>query len=421
MGSVRSGRKTAQQGPWLTVTSPALAATPDSGLVHKARGGDRDAFAQLYRRHHDDVALVCRRRMRQEHLVADMVQETFRRLFASLETLQHPEKVGHWLKVAAKRACIDHAKRASVRHEVQLADETADRIADPAVDIAGECEARQVVELILQHVPPGEALLLRERYLEDRSHAEIAVRHGSTPGSIGVRMHRARARAAEFVDAHGLRVLLPLPLAIWVRRVSERLPQPQAPVTMLLAPLLVASLGGTAWTHATSVASSGDGGPLVIIAEPRPVPPQRMTVQRSDPASPAPRDVGAQDPSLMLPTTASSTDPVAVSSPLARVEPTVAPVAAPPATHAAESAPPPVADFDPVPVPGTDRQMAPTPPPGEEPEYEVGVDAGTDVEGVPVEAHAATYDDPEVEPAYEAACTAAEATVVVVYCDRGSG
>jgi DNA-directed RNA polymerase specialized sigma24 family protein len=68
-----------------------------------------------------------------------------------------------------------------------------------------EPDSYQVVTLTFDHLEqnwPGLGRLLEERVFGDLTNAELAALHGESEGTIRVRLHRARQRAAEFLRAH---------------------------------------------------------------------------------------------------------------------------------------------------------------------------------------------------------------------------
>jgi RNA polymerase sigma-70 factor (ECF subfamily) len=66
-------------------------------LIRRARSGDRPAFAELYRRHREDVARLVFRMIGRPSEVEDVVQEVFLQVHRSLGDFRGQAKFSTWL------------------------------------------------------------------------------------------------------------------------------------------------------------------------------------------------------------------------------------------------------------------------------------------------------------------------------------
>ena len=159
--------------------SAPLHAAAGSSLVRAAREGDRDAFAELYRRyarmvHGIVLALVPRRD------VDDLVQDVFLRALHELRKLRDPAAFGAWLARIARRRAGDYHRRAKDALELP----------EGLAAVAGaEAEARAVLAVI-QGLPETYRETLVLRLVEGMTGPEIAERTGLTHGSVRVNLHR---------------------------------------------------------------------------------------------------------------------------------------------------------------------------------------------------------------------------------------
>lgn len=83
----------------------------DSALVELARGGDRDAFAQIYDRYADRLHDYCNSMLRNRHDAADATQDTFVAAVQRMGQLRDPSKLRAWLYAIARNECIRRSKR----------------------------------------------------------------------------------------------------------------------------------------------------------------------------------------------------------------------------------------------------------------------------------------------------------------------
>jgi RNA polymerase sigma-70 factor (ECF subfamily) len=168
----------------------------DAGLAARARAGDRDAFAELYRRFAGTVHGVLLAAVPRDE-ARDLVQEVFLLALRAIERLEDPERVGPWLCTIARNRAKDAHKSRVPRTEWS---EELEPIATALDDSGDEEEARRVLAAI-RSLPEcyREPLLLR--LVEGSTGPEIAERTGLTHGSVRINLHRGmkllRARLSE--------------------------------------------------------------------------------------------------------------------------------------------------------------------------------------------------------------------------------
>lgn len=85
--------------------------TTDGELVVRARSGDRDAFADLYRRHFDGVYDFVVRMTRNRAEAADLTQDTFVLAIERLHQLRKPDSFRNWVLSIARRQTLNRLER----------------------------------------------------------------------------------------------------------------------------------------------------------------------------------------------------------------------------------------------------------------------------------------------------------------------
>jgi RNA polymerase sigma factor (sigma-70 family) len=92
----------------------------DTALMLRFQAGDQAAFAELYRRHYDAVAKVCRRILNGRAPPADLAHDTFVTACERRDQWR-PQGNAHcvraWFTTIATRKCLDLVRRASTRRE----------------------------------------------------------------------------------------------------------------------------------------------------------------------------------------------------------------------------------------------------------------------------------------------------------------
>lgn len=158
-------------------------------LLELARGGDRDAFAQLYDRHHRDLLAFCRHMLGVREDAEDVVQHAFAQAWSALSQRPELRELRPWLFVIARHRCID-VLRARSKHPESAFGEPA---TDGLTDVVGRrAELRELLG-DLGRLPERQraALLLAE--LGGLSHAQIAEAIDARADQVKALVYQARS------------------------------------------------------------------------------------------------------------------------------------------------------------------------------------------------------------------------------------
>jgi RNA polymerase sigma-70 factor (ECF subfamily) len=179
---------------------PTGALTLEGQQLVAARHQDPAAFEAIVRRHQVAIFNFCLHMLGQTDDAADVVQETFVRLFTHLARLDEREPIAPWLFRVARNRCIDVIRR---RRTVPLAthDESNESslVVDPADDdplpeeLAERADLQRVLARAISQLPPAYAEVVALRYTGDLSFAEIGAVLDCDEGAARVRFHRAKA------------------------------------------------------------------------------------------------------------------------------------------------------------------------------------------------------------------------------------
>ena len=99
-------------------------ATSDEQIVERALTGDADAFGEIVRRWERRIFALTYGMLGREEDARDATQETFMAAFRNLRGFRGEAKVSSWLHRIAVNQCITRQRRAKVRNEAALDDET---------------------------------------------------------------------------------------------------------------------------------------------------------------------------------------------------------------------------------------------------------------------------------------------------------
>jgi RNA polymerase sigma-70 factor (ECF subfamily) len=180
--------------------TPADPATPYDGVDDKALlarhvAGDREAFAELVRRHQDRLWRVALRTLGSPDDAADAVQDALLSAYRAAAGFRGDSAVTTWLHRIVVNACLDQARRRQSRPTSPLEGSAA---ADhPADDLLGSRETAAEVLAALRRLPTEQAAAIVLVDVEGYPVAEVAEILEIPVGTVKSRCARGRARLAE--------------------------------------------------------------------------------------------------------------------------------------------------------------------------------------------------------------------------------
>ena len=188
-------RKTALNAFW-RLTKPARTdQLSEERLVEAAKGGSREAFDVLLRRHESRLRGFLISRVGREHL-EDVLQETRVACWLNLPRYSGAARFQAWLFGIAYHKCADHFRgRRGISEELPL-DETTEQRPDPtnAYDVA---DTRMIVRAFLKTLPDAQREVMELYYYGGLTLVEIGTLLGRSPNTVKAQFYRAHSRAAE--------------------------------------------------------------------------------------------------------------------------------------------------------------------------------------------------------------------------------
>ena len=165
----------------------------DVALLRAHVAGDRQAFAELLRRHRDRLWAVALRTLGDREDAADALQEALLAAHRAAHTFRAESAVTTWLHRIVVNACLDRARRRQVRPVVALADDDSRR--EPAIHDPDSDTVLDVWSALAQ-LPAEQRVPLVLLEMQGYSVAEIATMLSIAEGTVKSRCARGRARLA---------------------------------------------------------------------------------------------------------------------------------------------------------------------------------------------------------------------------------
>ncbi len=168
-----------------------IRADRDDGTLLRAHlAGDRDAFAELVRRHRDRLWAVALRTIGDREDAADALQEALISAYRSAHQFRGDAAVTTWLHRIVVNACLDRIRRRAARPTVPL----VDALPAPAAPVDSDTVLDVRAALAQLPVEQRAALVLVD--VQGYSVAEAAGILGVADGTVKSRCARGRARLA---------------------------------------------------------------------------------------------------------------------------------------------------------------------------------------------------------------------------------
>lgn len=158
--------------------------------------GERDALAELVRRHQQRVIALAFRFLGRWDAAEDVCQDTFLRVFRGAEAYRPDARFTTWLYRIVANQCWDHRRKAA-REPVQDAPMPAPTAGADAYVAMQRQEKQEAVRRAVANLPDRQRLALVMHRYEGMTHAEIAGATGWSVGAVESCIVRAYARLRE--------------------------------------------------------------------------------------------------------------------------------------------------------------------------------------------------------------------------------
>ncbi|MEX2216967.1 MAG: RNA polymerase sigma factor [Phycisphaeraceae bacterium] len=173
----------------------------DAELAARVKRGDRDAFSQLYSRHHMVVYGYFRARVLDPHIAEDLSQEAFLRVFGAIARFNTELRFQSWLMGICRNVLREQVRHIMRRREsgwTELCMELEDMVSgDGLYD-----DVLHLVPACMAKLSEPSAQSLHWHYMGGMKVEKIAKRLGRTLGAVKVLMVRARQALKRCIATH---------------------------------------------------------------------------------------------------------------------------------------------------------------------------------------------------------------------------
>ncbi len=183
----------------------------DRDLVDRAKGGDSAAFGQLVRRHQSRIQRLAIHLLRNRSEAEDVTQETFIRAYRAIERFDGRSEPYTWLYRIAVNLSLNtlrsrKSSRTSEADDPRMAGVVENASGPQSQDPGGQASRKEAYFVLCQGID-GLSETLRATLIlvciDGRSHEEAAQILGAPEGTIAWRVHEARRKLREYLEARG--------------------------------------------------------------------------------------------------------------------------------------------------------------------------------------------------------------------------
>jgi len=156
-----------------------------------AANGNTQAFETLLAAYQDKVFRLCYSMLGDGAQAEDAAQESFLRIWKSMERYRGDAAIGTWIFLITRNVCLTAISKRGTRRSAPI--EEAERVTPPAPD-----RERDVAHLVAQ-LPENYRQVIMLFYMEDKSYEEVARMLDLPMGTVKTYLYRARKQLAKMV------------------------------------------------------------------------------------------------------------------------------------------------------------------------------------------------------------------------------
>lgn len=170
---------------------------PDTELIAGALRNDRRYQELLYFKYADRMFTVAMQYMKDEDEAADVLQESFIKVFRGIEQLSDTRAFAGWLRRIVVNTALEHFKRKKRYFDI-IEDASYEDDKSVSMELFKDLDSSEIVRFVNQ-LPEKAALVLKLYVLEGFAHHEIAEMMGISVGTSKSQLNRAKELLRQMV------------------------------------------------------------------------------------------------------------------------------------------------------------------------------------------------------------------------------
>lgn len=159
-------------------------------LVTKAQDGQEQAATELYNLFFDKIFRFIYYRVGHKETGEDLTEEVFTKAFTSLANLKEPNAFEGWLYQIARNKVIDYYRSKKIVIALDEIENTLEYETNIIDTVNLEFQQKLIVK-VLKQLPSDQQKVIKLKFFEDLTNAEIAQLLEKPEGAVRVIQHRA--------------------------------------------------------------------------------------------------------------------------------------------------------------------------------------------------------------------------------------
>ncbi len=175
---------------------------PDQHYINQIIGGNTNAFSVLVDRYKDLIFSLALKMVKNREEAEEVAQDTFIKVFNSLEKFKGDSKFSTWIYKVAYNTCLDRMKKNKKDEGNINIDDFSEHLVktmENALSKMMDEERKKSIQDCLNLLPSDEGFLLTLFYFEDQSLEEIAKIMDITANNAKVKLFRSRKKLASIL------------------------------------------------------------------------------------------------------------------------------------------------------------------------------------------------------------------------------
>lgn len=175
---------------------------PDQHFITQIIGGNTNAFSVLVDRYKDLIFSLALKMVKNREEAEEVAQDTFIKIFNSLEKFKGDSKFSTWIYKVAYNTCLDRIKKNKKDEGNILIDDFSEHLVktvENALSKMMDEERKKSIQDCLNLLPSDEGFLLTLFYFEDQNLEEIAKIMDITSNNVKVKLFRSRQKLASIL------------------------------------------------------------------------------------------------------------------------------------------------------------------------------------------------------------------------------
>lgn len=173
---------------------------PEEGLVKRLVVKDHKAWKELYDSYSGYLTSVCRRYLKSQEDIRDVLQNAFVQMFNAISSFEYrgPGSLKAWMHRLTVNEALRLLRRQPALFFPELPEDIAAEEEEPAVDEVPE----EVILGMIASLPEGYRLVFNLYVMEKKSHKEIAGLLQISEGTSASQFHRAKKLLAQKINRY---------------------------------------------------------------------------------------------------------------------------------------------------------------------------------------------------------------------------